>query len=121
MAALKRRTQPNPEASAIWFIGSRVSSISFLAKWRRCGCATALGVAPMCLRNSRRRCREPMPRRSASISTPPSSRPLSPINRSARETVLGVPSQAGVPGEHSGRQRRHGRNPASAAAAAVEK
>jgi len=29
-----------------------------------------------------------------------------------------APSQAGVPGEASGRQRRQGRNPASAAAAA---
>ena len=43
----------------------------------------------------------------------------SPINRSARDTVFGVPRRAGVPGEHSGRHRRQGRNPASAAAAAV--
>lgn len=34
---------------------------------------------------------------------------LSPISRKARETVFDVPSHAGVPGEHSGRQRRHGR------------
>ena len=32
-----------------------------------------------------------------------------------------VPSQAGVPGDASGRQRRHGRNPAASAAAAVGK
>ena len=36
----------------------------------------------------------------------------------ARETLAEAPSHAGVPGEASGRQRRHGRNPASAAAAA---
>jgi hypothetical protein len=34
---------------------------------------------------------------------------------------LDVPIHAGVPGEHSGLQRKHGRNPASAAAAAVAK
>ena len=39
----------------------------------------------------------------------------------ARDTVLEVPSHAGVPGQLSGRQRRHGRNPAAAAAAAVGK
>jgi hypothetical protein len=32
-----------------------------------------------------------------------------------------VPSQAGVPGAASGRQRRHGRKPAASAAAAVGK
>jgi hypothetical protein len=35
--------------------------------------------------------------------------------------VFEVPSQAGVPGELSGLHRKHGRNPASAAAAAVAK
>ncbi len=121
MAALKRRTQPKPEAEATWLIDRLVSSMSFLAKCRRRVCATALGVAPRWRRKSRRRWREPTPSRSASASTPPSSRPLSPMRRSARATVLGVPSQAGVPGEHSGRQRRHGRKPASDAAAAVGK
>jgi hypothetical protein len=43
------------------------------------------------------------------------------MSRNARETVFEVPSHAGVPGEHSGLQRRHGRKPASAAAAALLK
>jgi hypothetical protein len=43
------------------------------------------------------------------------------MSRSARDTVLDVPNQAGVPGEHSGLQRKHGRKPASAAAAALGK
>ena len=41
--------------------------------------------------------------------------------RRPRRTVADVPDHAGVPGAHSGRQRRQGRNPASSAAAAVEK
>ena len=49
---------------------------------------------------------------------PPRSSAPSAISRRARDTVAEVPSQAGVPGEVSGRQRRHGRKPASAAAAA---
>src|SRR6266516_6255538 len=106
MPALNRRTLPKPEAREIWLIGKLVSSMSFLANCSRRVCATALGVAPRCRRNRRRRWREPTPRRSASTSTPPSSRPLSLISRKARETVLGVPNQAGVPGEHSGRQRK---------------
>ena len=36
----------------------------------------------------------------------------------ARDTVAEVPDQAGVPGDVSGLQRRHGRNPSLAAAAA---
>jgi hypothetical protein len=120
MVALNRRTQPNPAAMAIWLMGKAVSSISFLAKCKRRVWATAIGVAPRCLTNNRRRWREPIPRCSAKPSTP-SSRPLSAINLRARETVLGVPIHAGVPGEHSGRQRKHGRNPASVAAAALGK
>src|SRR4029077_10020812 len=54
-------------------------------------------------------------------STRPLSGPLRAIRRKARETVFEVPSHAGVPGEHSGRQRKQGRNPASAAAAGVAK
>jgi len=64
-----------------------------------------LGVAPRCCRKSRRKCREPTPSRNANVSTPPSPRPLSAMSRKPRETVFGVPSQAGVPGGHSGRQR----------------
>lgn len=89
------------------------NSINFLAKGKRRVCATAIGVAPKCLKNRRRRWREPTPSRWAKTSTPPSSSPLSPIRRRARETVFEVPSRAGVPGERSGRQRRHGRKPAS--------
>jgi len=43
------------------------------------------------------------------------------MSRKARETVVEVPSHAGVPGELSGRQRKQGRKPAAAAAAAVGK
>ena len=59
-----------------------------------------------------------MPSRAARSSTPPSSSALSPISFSARDTLADAPSHAGVPGDASGRQRRHGRKPASAAAAA---
>ena len=44
-------------------------------------------------------------------------KPLS-INCNALETFQEDPLQAGVPGEDSGRQRKQGRNPAAAAAAA---
>ncbi|HVC37692.1 MAG TPA: hypothetical protein VNF46_04740, partial [Gammaproteobacteria bacterium] len=50
-------------------------------------------------------------------STLSSSRAPSEISRRPRLTVAEVPFQAGVPGAVSGRQRRQGRNPASAAAA----
>ena len=119
MTALNLRTHPNPDASATSVIDSLVSSISFLAKCRRRVFATALGDAPRCRINNRRRCRELTPSRSARPSIPASSKLLSSIRRRALETVFEVPHQAGVPGEHSGRQRRQGRNPASAAAAAV--
>ena len=79
--------------------GSVVSSISFLAESSRCACATAMGVAPRCWMNKRRKCRDPIPRRSASASTlesppSPSSAPSS-ISRSARATVVEVPFHAG--------------------------
>jgi hypothetical protein len=51
----------------------------------------------------------------------PTSSTLSFISLNARDTVAEVPIQAGVPGELSGRQRRQGRRPDSAAAAAVGK
>ena len=43
------------------------------------------------------------------------------MSRRPRLTVVDVPPHAGVPGAHSGRQRKHGRNPASPAAAALGK
>ena len=43
------------------------------------------------------------------------------VSIDARDTVTEVPSHAGVPGAFSGRQRRHGRNPAASAAAAHSK
>jgi hypothetical protein len=66
--------------------------------------------------------RDVIPSVSARSLTPasPSRNPRS-INRSARETVAAAPRQAGVPGAASGRHRRHGRNPARSAAAAVGK
>ena len=41
------------------------------------------------------------------------------ISASARDTVFDVPRQAPLSGAVSGRHRKHGRNPASWAAAAV--
>jgi hypothetical protein len=43
------------------------------------------------------------------------------MSASARETVLEVPRHEAISGAVSGRQRRHGRYPASCAAAADEK
>lgn len=43
------------------------------------------------------------------------------MSRSARDTLATVPSQAGVPGAVSGRQRKQGRKPAASAAAAAGK
>ena len=117
-ASLKRRTLEKPAANAISAMGSRVSSISFLAKWTRRVCATSRGDAPRWRRNRRLRWRSPTPSRSARRATSPSSSAPSAISRSARETVAEVPIQAGVPGDALGRQRRQGRKPASWAAAA---
>lgn len=71
--------------------------------------------APRCSRNSRRRCREPRPTRSASASTSLTSSAPSEISLRARETTADVPSHAGVPGEVCGRHRRQGRKPAASA------
>ena len=60
-----------------------------------------------------------MPTRAARASTGASSSAPSWMSASARRTTAEAPSQAGVPGAVSGRQRRHGRKPASAAAAAL--
>ena len=97
----------------------RVSSSRRFAKCSRRVWATAIGEAPTCCTNRRWRWRGPMPTRAASASTEASSSAPSWISRSARRTTAEVPSQAGVPGAASGRQRRQGRKPASAAAAAV--
>ena len=99
----------------------RVSWISCLANSTRRVCATAIGEAPRCCRNSRRSCRSPTPSRSASASTsavaveravrdqaPAPARPCSRCRARRRD-----------PGAVSGRQRRQGRKPASCAAAAV--
>jgi len=56
----------------------------------------------------------------ATLASSPSSAP-SAISASARDTVLSVPRQVARSGEVSGRQRRHGRKPASCAAAALGK
>ena len=110
---------PNPAANAICEIGSRVSSISFLAKWTRRVQCDFEGVAPRCWTNSRRRWRAVTPRRSASASTPSRSSAPSLIRRNPRDTTLDVPAQAGVAGDASGRHRRQGRKPSACAAAAV--
>src|SRR5215471_16562674 len=117
-ASLKRRTLPNPDARAIAVTGKSVSFRSRFADNKRCVCATAIGGAPRCSTNKRRRWRSPTPNRSAKLRTPASSSAPSEISRSARETVVDEPFQAGVPGAHSGRHRRQGRNPAVDAAAA---
>ena len=118
---MKRRRLPKPDANAISVMDRSVSSISRFAKWRRRVFATASGGAPTWATNRRCRWRGPMPSRAASASTEPSSSAPSWTSASARLTTAEVPSQAGVPGAASGRQRRHGRKPASPAAAAVGK
>ena len=112
----------NPEANAIADIDNAVVSTSAFARRTRCVVTTAVGEAPAWRRNNRRRWRDVIPSVSARSLTPasPSRNPRS-INRSARETVAAAPRQAGVPGAASGRHRRHGRNPARSAAAAVGK
>jgi len=112
----------NPAAKAMADIGMAVSSISVFARCTRRVVATAIGEAPACRRNSRRRCRAVIPSVSARSSTSlASSRNPRSMSRSARDTVAAAPCQAGVPGAASGRQRRHGRKPAPSAAAAVGK
>src|SRR5437870_1655818 len=59
---------------------------------------------------------DPQPLRS--LSTLASSKAPISISASARETVFDVPRQAPRSGAVSGRQRKHGRKPASCAAAA---
>ena len=81
----------------------------------------AIGDAPRCSSKRRRMCRDVTPRRCASTSTSPPSSAPSPMRRSARDTVVDVPFHADVHGATSGRQRRHGRNPAASAAAAHAK
>lgn len=112
----------NPALNAMADIGIAVSSTSRFARCTRCVVATAVGDAPACRTNSRRRCRVVIPRVSASASTRrPSSRNPRSMSRSARDTVAAAPRHAGVPGADSGRHRRHGRNPARSAADAVGK
>jgi hypothetical protein len=112
----------NPAANAIADIGIRVSSISRFARCTRRVVATAIGEAPACRANSRRRWRVVIPSVSARSSTVwPSSRNPPAMSRSARVTVVAAPCHAGVPGAASGRHRKQGRNPARSAAAAVGK
>ena len=112
----------NPEANAIADIDIAVESTRAFARCTRRVVATAVGEAPAWRRNNRRRCRAVMPSVSARSSTlaSPSRNPRS-MRRSARDTVAAAPRHAGVPGAVSGRHRRHGRNPARSAAAAVGK
>jgi hypothetical protein len=112
----------NPAANAIADIDIAVASTRALARWTRRVVATAVGEAPAWRRKSRRRWRAVIPSESARSSTraSPSRKPRS-MRRSARDTVAAAPRHAGVPGAVSGRQRRHGRNPARSAAAAVGK
>ena len=79
------------------------------------------GGAPTWATKRRWSWRGPIPSRAASASTESASSAPSWTSASARRTTAEVPSQAGVPGAASGRQRRQGRKPASAAAAAVGK
>ena len=111
-----------PAANAMAAIVSVVVSMSALARCTRRVVATSVGEAPAWRSKSRRRWRGVMPSVSARASTRrPSSRYPPSISRNARVTVAAAPRQAGVPGAASGRQRRHGRNPARSAAAAVAK
>ncbi len=121
-AALNRRMLANPAASAIADIGIMVSSTSLFARCTRRVVATAVGEAPACRTNSRRRCRDVIPSVSARSSTVlPSSRNPRSMSRRARVIVAAAPCHAGVPGAVSGRHRKQGRKPAPSAAAAVGK
>src|SRR3989454_5663166 len=121
ITALNRRTLPNPAPSATWVRGRPESVIDCLARKTRCTCKTAAGDAPTCRRKRRRQGLLPTPSRDASAWRFVASGPSSAMRRSARLTVAAVPLQAGTPGLISGRQRRHGLNPAEYAAAAVGK
>ena len=120
-AARSRRALAKPDAAATSASGRRVSSSSRRAKCTRRVSATSSGEAPTCSANSPRNQRDVTPSRAASVSTDPSSSAPPSISRSARRTSADVPCQAAEPGAVSGLQRRHGRNPAASAAAALAK
>ena len=111
-----------PDAKAIADIDIAVPSTRAFARCTRRVVATAVGEASAWRRNNRRRCRAVIPSVSARAPTlaSPSRNPCS-MSRSARDTVAAAPRHAGVPGAVSGRHRKHGRNPARSAAAAVGK
>ena len=112
----------NPAAKAISDIDIVVPSTSAFARCTRRVVATALGEAPAWRRNNRRRWRVVIPSVSArSLTLASASRNPRSISLSARDTVAAAPRHAGVPGADSGRHRKHGRNPARSAAAAVGK
>ena len=110
----------------VYYVAGALLTAAIASVYERFGSrivvATAVGEAPAWCRNNRRRCRAVIPSVSARSPTltSPSRKPRS-INRSARETVAAAPRHAGVPGAVSGRHRKHGRNPARSAAAAVGK
>jgi hypothetical protein len=111
-----------PAANATADIGIALPSTSAFARCTRRVVTTAAGEAPACRTKRRRRWRAVMPSVSARSSRvrSPSRKPCS-MSRSARDTDAAAPRHAGVPGAASGRQRKHGRNPAASAAAAVGK
>jgi hypothetical protein len=95
-----------------------------LARWTRAVLAICEGLAPKWREHNRVRCRAPIPRRAANVSTDAPSLSNAPslmISRIARSAVAREPFQAGENGAVSGRQRRHGRKPAASAAAALGK
>ena len=118
---LNWRTLAKPAAKAISASGRSLSSSRRRARWVRRARAMAPGATPMCVVKSRPRWRAPMPSRAAKASRSSSSRAPAEISRSARATSAGLPTQAGVPGAVSGRQRRQARKPAASAAAAHAK
>jgi hypothetical protein len=119
MPVLKRRTLPNPARSGSWAVWSRQST-----SWQG---ASGESAQP---RSGQRRDVSRTGDEDGVNQLPVVRLKLRPrrlpvrsrgIRRRARETVLEVPSHAGVPRELSGRQPTHGRKPASAAAAALGK
>ena len=120
-AALNGRMLPNPDAGAMAEIVIVVSFNSFFANSTLWVLTIVLGEAPMWLLKSRLRCLALTPSFLESASILGGAISPARISFIARLTVADVPFHVGVPGDDSGRQRRHGLSPALTAAAAVGK
>ena len=115
------RTDRNPAANATSVLGRFVCSSSCFASRARRDRAIASGPVPSSRTNDRWSWREPTASRRARPSTPSSSTTPSAIRPEPPPDQVGPHVPVGESGLDSGRHRRHARNPASSAAAAVAK